>query len=89
MNLIERICKCGCGKTFKCLETSGQLYLSKLHIYAESYKDSNSYSARRRRGTTEHEQWEYKRIAKPKAKTNQKDDELLDVSKFILEHYNS
>ena len=85
MNLIERICKCGCGKTFKCLETSGQLYLSKLHIYAENYKDSNSYAAKRRRGVSEHEQWEYKRITKPKAKTKDEDSLQLDTLDYILQ----
>jgi hypothetical protein len=85
MNLIERVCKCGCEKTFKCLETSGQLYLSKLHIYAQSRKESDSYAAKSRRGVTYQEQWEYKRITRPESKTKQKDDEQLDVVAYSLQ----
>lgn len=67
MNLIERVCKCGCGKTFKCLEVSGQLYLNKLHIYAETMKNTDSYSARVRRGTVVHEDWKYKQLTQSKS----------------------
>lgn len=31
MNLIIRTCKCGCGNTWKCLETSTNWYFSKTH----------------------------------------------------------
>lgn len=50
MNLIERVCKCGCKKTFRCLPNSKQRYISQMHKYADLLKKLESKKSSLRRG---------------------------------------
>jgi hypothetical protein len=73
MNLIERICKCGCGQSFKCLENSGQRYFSKLHMEAVYNKNSDTIKAKIRRSGNP-DNWKFKNISKPKSSIEETKD---------------
>lgn len=65
MNLITRICKCGCDQSFKCLETSSQRYYSNLHKYADFAKQIDFKKSSLRRGEKHidnGEEWEFVNI---------------------------
>lgn len=80
MIFIERICKCGCGQSFKCLETSGQRYYSKLHMDSDYAKNSTSKKSFLRRSRNA-DDWKFKNVFRSKTRTEDNSTKLNELAK--------